>query len=147
MFGNGEHTGNVDLVILALNLYTQGVDPKLDFSNLKSVIDVVERCNKVPVHDRAPYGGSLVVCAFLGSHQDAMKKSFARRQRLTGGNPELESKTQRKIPYLPLDPKNIGRSNEAVTRVNFQSGKGGAAWIILRNLELDLPRGLQVAFF
>lgn len=146
MFGNGERTGNVDLVTLALNLYTQGVDPKLDFSDLTSVIDVVERCNKVPVHQRAPYGGSLVVCAFSGSHQDAIKKGFARREQITGGDKELDAKTLWKIPYLPLDPKDIGRTYEAVIRVNSQSGKGGAAWIILRSLELDLPRGLQVAF-
>lgn len=146
VFGNGERTGNVDLVTLALNLYTQGVDPKLDFSDLTSVIDVVERCNKVPVHQRAPYGGSLVVCAFSGSHQDAIKKGFARREKITGGDKELDAKTPWKIPYLPLDPKDIGRTYEAVIRVNSQSGKGGAAWIILRSLELDLPRGLQVAF-
>lgn len=142
LFGNGERTGNVDLVTLGLNLYTQGVDPKIDFSDLNSIVDVVERCNKIPVHPRAPYGGSLVVSAFSGSHQDAIKKGFARREQ------ELSQKTCScwQIPYLPLDPQDIGRNYEAVIRVNSQSGKGGAAWIILRNLELDLPRPLQVAF-
>lgn len=146
LFGNGERTGNVDLVTLALNLYTQGVNPNLDFSDMFSVIDVVERCNKIPVAPRAPYGGSLVVCAFSGSHQDAIKKGFARRQQVTGGDEKAEENTHWQIPYLPLDPKDIGRTYEAVIRVNSQSGKGGAAWVILRNLELDLPRGLQVAF-
>lgn len=143
LFGNGERTGNVDLVTLALNLYTQGIHPGIDFSDITSVVDVVERANKIPVHPRAPYGGSLVVCAFSGSHQDAIKKGFARRDGKT--TEELNSKRWQ-IPYLPLDPKDIGRTYEAVIRVNSQSGKGGAAWIILRSLELDLPRGLQVAF-
>lgn len=144
LFGNGERTGNVDLVTLALNLYTQGVNPEVDFSDLTSVVDVVERCNKIPVHPRAPYGGSLVVCAFSGSHQDAIKKGFARRETGQERNPTQHSCWQ--IPYLPLDPEDIGRTYEAVIRVNSQSGKGGAAWIILRTLELDLPRSLQVAF-
>jgi 2-isopropylmalate synthase len=142
LFGNGERTGNVDLVTLALNLYTQGVNPKIDFSDITSVVDVVERCNKIPVHARAPYGGSLVVCAFSGSHQDAIKKGFSRRDQKV-----VDKHTSCwQIPYLPLDPQDVGRTYEAVIRVNSQSGKGGAAWIILRNLELDLPRGLQVAF-
>ncbi|KAL7948395.1 hypothetical protein V8C42DRAFT_314293 [Trichoderma barbatum] len=141
LFGNGERTGNVDLVTLGLNLYTQGIHPNIDFSDLGSIIDTVEICNKIPVHPRAPYGGSLVVCAFSGSHQDAIKKGFEIRER--------EGKAyddEWKIPYLPLDPQDIGRTYEAVIRVNSQSGKGGAAWIILRGLQLDLPRGLQVAF-
>lgn len=139
LFGNGERTGNVDLVTLGMNLYTQGVTPNIDFSDMNSIVDVVERCNKIPVAARAPYGGSLVVCAFSGSHQDAIKKGFARQ----------EAKAPHscwQIPYLPLDPQDVGRTYEAVIRVNSQSGKGGAAWVILRNLELDLPRGLQVAF-
>lgn len=141
LFGNGERTGNVDLVTLALNLYTQGIHPKIDFSDLNRVIDVVEVSNKIPVHPRAPYGGSLVVCAFSGSHQDAIKKGFQARKK--------DGRTSEdfwEMPYLPLDPADIGRTYEAIIRVNSQSGKGGAAWIILRNLELDLPRGLQVAF-
>jgi len=141
LFGNGERTGNVDLVTLALNLYTQGIHPGIDFSDLNKVIDVVEVSNKIPVHPRAPYGGSLVVCAFSGSHQDAIKKGFQMRKK-EGATDD----TPWQLPYLPLDPQDIGRTYEAVIRVNSQSGKGGAAWIILRNLELDLPRGLQVAF-
>ncbi|KAI0153515.1 2-isopropylmalate synthase [Pestalotiopsis sp. NC0098] len=138
LFGNGERTGNVDLVTLALNLYTQGINPNVDFSDLGRVIDTVEICNKIPIHPRAPYGGSLVVCAFSGSHQDAIKKGFNSRKKNEDAHWE--------VPYLPLDPQDIGRTYEAVIRVNSQSGKGGAAWIILRKLELDLPRGLQVAF-
>ncbi|KAL7910127.1 hypothetical protein GGI35DRAFT_478996 [Trichoderma velutinum] len=141
LFGNGERTGNVDLVTLGLNLYTQGIHPNIDFSDLNSIIDTVEICNKIPVHQRAPYGGSLVVCAFSGSHQDAIKKGFELRDR-EGKDYDDEWK----MPYLPLDPQDIGRTYEAVIRVNSQSGKGGAAWIILRGLSLDLPRGLQVAF-
>jgi len=141
LFGNGERTGNVDLVTLALNLYTQGITPNIDFSDLNKVIQVVEACNKIEVHPRAPYGGSLVVCAFSGSHQDAIKKGFQTR--------EKEGKAYEdywQIPYLPLDPKDIGRDYQAVIRVNSQSGKGGAAWIIQQHLHLDLPRGLQVDF-
>ncbi|KXH25389.1 2-isopropylmalate synthase [Colletotrichum nymphaeae SA-01] len=141
LFGNGERTGNVDLVTLGLNLYTQGVHPNVDFSDLNRVIDMVEVCNKIPVHPRAPYGGSLVVCAFSGSHQDAIKKGFQVRESTVKSNDE-----HWQIPYLPLDPTDIGRTYEAIIRVNSQSGKGGAAWIILRKLQLDLPRGLQVAF-
>ncbi|CDH09042.1 probable 2-isopropylmalalate synthase [Zygosaccharomyces bailii ISA1307] len=144
LFGNGERTGNVDLVTLALNLYTQGVSPNLDFHDMKSIIDVVEKCTKLPVHPRAPYGGQLVVCAFSGSHQDAIKKGFQRYEadvaRAQG------ALVPWRLPYLPLDPEDIGRTYEAIIRVNSQSGKGGASWIILRNLQLDLPRGLQVAF-
>ncbi|KIW05040.1 2-isopropylmalate synthase [Verruconis gallopava] len=141
LFGNGERTGNVCLVTLGLNLYTQGIHPGIDFSDMKSIIDVVERSNKIPVHQRHPYGGQLVVCAFSGSHQDAIKKGFAKRKKEGATH---ESPWQ--IPYLPLDPQDIGRTYEAVIRVNSQSGKGGVAWIIQRELELDLPRGLQVAF-
>jgi 2-isopropylmalate synthase len=141
LFGNGERTGNVDLVTLALNLYTQGVSPNIDFSDLGKVIRVVEECNKIEVHPRAPYGGSLVVCAFSGSHQDAIKKGFQIRENEGKGYDEYWQ-----VPYLPLDPKDIGRDYQAVIRVNSQSGKGGAAWIIQQHLHLDLPRGLQVAF-
>ena len=141
LFGNGERTGNVDLVTLALNLYTQGIHPNIDFSDINPVIKVVEECNKIPVHPRAPYGGQLVVCAFSGSHQDAIKKGFQVRK-AEGAS----SEDSWRMPYLPLDPQDIGRTYEAIIRVNSQSGKGGAAWIIQRSLELDLPRGLQVAF-
>lgn len=143
LFGNGERTGNVDLVTLGLNLFTQGIQPNIDFSNLEYMVDVSERLNKIPVHCRAPYAGSLVVCAFSGSHQDAIKKGFAQRDSLSA---EAAANTVWQVPYLPLDPSDVGRTYEAVIRVNSQSGKGGAAWVILRNLELDLPRGLQVSF-
>lgn len=141
LFGNGERTGNVDLVNLALNLYSQGIHPGLDFSDINAVIDIVEESNNIPVHPRTPYGGSLVQCAFSGSHQDAIKKGFQvrRKQELTETDPWT-------IPYLPLDPEDIGRTYEAIIRVNSQSGKGGVAWIIQRHLDLDLPRGLQISF-
>ncbi|KAL4742228.1 hypothetical protein BDV11DRAFT_181371 [Aspergillus similis] len=141
LFGNGERTGNVDLVTLALNLYTQGISPKVDFSDINAVIKVVEESNKIPVNERWPYGGQLVVCAFSGSHQDAIKKGFKLRED-AGASDDIKWE----IPYLPLDPQDIGRTYEAVIRVNSQSGKGGAAWVILRTLELDLPRALQVEF-
>jgi 2-isopropylmalate synthase len=141
LFGNGERTGNVDLVTLALNLYTQGIHPGIDFSDLNSVIKVVEESNKIPINERWPYGGQLVVCAFSGSHQDAIKKGFVTRE---ASGASVESPWE--VPYLPLDPQDIGRTYEAVIRVNSQSGKGGAAWIILKALGLDLPRGLQVDF-
>lgn len=144
LFGNGERTGNVDLVTLGLNLYSQGISPNIDFSDLNEIIDIVEKCNKIPVPARAPYGGSLVVCAFSGSHQDAIKKGFNRyHEKLRdSGNKNVKWK----LPYLPIDPADIGRTYEAIIRINSQSGKGGSAWVILRNLELDLPKGLQVAF-
>lgn len=141
VFGNGERTGNVDLVTVALNMYTQGVSPNLDFSDIRSVIEVVERCNKLPVPARAPYGGDLVVCAFSGSHQDAIKKGFSVQQKKRD-----QGDIQWRIPYLPLDPKDIGRDYEAVIRVNSQSGKGGAAWVVLRALGLDMPRTMQIEF-
>ena len=142
MYRNGERTGNVDLVTLALNLYTQGTSPEIDFSDLNSVIEMVESCTKIPVHQRAPYGGSLVCAAFSGSHQDAIKKGFQNRQNqnLTKEDP------WNGMPYLPLDPQDIGRNYEAIIRVNSQSGKGGSAFILQAKLQLDLPRGLQVAF-
>jgi 2-isopropylmalate synthase len=122
LFGNGERTGNVDMVCLALNLYSQGIHPGIDFSDINSVVDIVEKSNKIPVHPRTPYGGELVVCAFSGSHQDAIKKGFQVRdqQRATSEDPWV-------IPYLPLDPQDIGRTYEAIIRVNSQNGKGGVA--------------------
>ncbi|KAL9116033.1 MAG: hypothetical protein Q9227_000401 [Pyrenula ochraceoflavens] len=141
LFGNGERTGNVDLVTLALNLYTQGIWPNIDFSDINSVIRIVEESNKIPVNERWPYGGQLVVCAFSGSHQDAIKKGFQARKAAGA-----KSEDPWQMPYLPLDPQDIGRNYEAIIRVNSQSGKGGVAWIIQRSLDLDLPRGLQVAF-
>lgn len=138
LFGNGERTGNVDLVTLALNLYTQGISPGLDFSQMKQVVDIVEQCNQLPVHPRHPYAGELVFTAFSGSHQDAIKKGFAARQQQDDGVWE--------VPYLPLDPADIGCSYEAVIRVNSQSGKSGAAWMIEQNHGLSLPRALQQDF-
>lgn len=144
LFGNGERTGNVDLVTLGLNLYSQGVSPHIDFSNISEIIDIVERCNKIPIPERAPYGGSLVVCAFSGSHQDAIKKGFSQYEKKQA---QSNGKTVKwKLPYLPIDPADIGRTYEAIIRINSQSGKGGSAWVILKNLELDLPKGLQVDF-
>ena len=122
LFGNGERTGNVDLVTLALNLYTQGVDPELDFSDIGEVVRTVEYCNQLPVHPRHPYAGELVFTAFSGSHQDAIKKGFASQ---AARNDQFWD-----VPYLPIDPADIGCSYEAVIRVNSQSGKGGVAWIL-----------------
>jgi len=141
LFGNGERTGNVDLVTLALNLYTQGVYPNVDFSDINKIIKVVEESNKIPINERWPYGGQLVVCAFSGSHQDAIKKGFQTRRA-----EDSKAEDPWVMPYLPLDPQDIGRTYEAVIRVNSQSGKGGVSWIIMNSLGLDLPRGLQVAF-
>lgn len=138
LFGNGERTGNVDMVTLALNLYTQGVSPQLDFSQMHEVIEVVTRCNQLPVHPRHPYAGELVFTAFSGSHQDAIKKGFAIRA-------EQQEKVWQ-MPYLPLDPADIGCSYEAVIRVNSQSGKSGAAWLLEQNHGLQMPRALQQAF-
>ncbi|GAA3906192.1 2-isopropylmalate synthase [Gibbsiella dentisursi] len=138
LFGNGERTGNADLVNLALNLYTQGISPGLNFSQMKRVIEVVEECNQMPVAPRHPYAGKLVFTAFSGSHQDAIKKGFAAMQ--------CSPSSFWQIPYLPLDPADIGCSYEAVIRVNSQSGKSGAAWLLEQNHNLSLPRPLQQAF-
>src|SRR5579859_5987814 len=138
LFGNGERTGNVDLVTLALNLYSQGVKPGLDFSNLAAIQRIVTECNNIPIHPRHPYAGELVFTAFSGSHQDAIKKGFAVQRARKDGFWDM--------PYLPIDPKDLDKTYEAVIRVNSQSGKGGVAWIIQENLELDLPRRLQIAF-
>ncbi|QSN61536.1 2-isopropylmalate synthase [Caballeronia sp. M1242] len=136
LFGNGERTGNVDLVTLALNLYTQGIDPGLDFSDIDAVRRVVERCNQLPVHPRHPYAGDLVFTAFSGSHQDAIRKGFA--QRVPG--------TPWEVPYLPIDPADLGRSYDAVIRVNSQSGKGGATYLLERGLGFTPPRRVQIEF-
>jgi 2-isopropylmalate synthase len=138
LFGNGERTGNVDLVTLALNLYTQGVDPELDFSDIQNVVKTVEHCNEIGVHPRHPYAGELVFTAFSGSHQDAIKKGFAAQ--------EAQNDTLWNVPYLPIDPADLGCSYEAVIRVNSQSGKGGVAWILEQDRGLKLPRALQVDF-
>jgi 2-isopropylmalate synthase len=136
LFGNGERTGNVDLVTLAMNLYTQGVHPGLDFSDIDAVRQVVEECNQLPVHPRHPYAGDLVFTAFSGSHQDAIKKGFAKQQ------PDAIWE----VPYLPIDPADLGRSYDAVIRVNSQSGKGGMAYLLEQEFGLQLPRRLQIEF-
>lgn len=141
LFGNGERTGNVDLVTLALNLYTQGIHPGIDFSDINSVVQTVEESTKIPVNQRWPYAGQLVLSAFSGSHQDAIKKGFMAREAAGAKSDDFWE-----MPYLPLDPEDISRNYEAVIRVNSQSGKGGASWVILRSLQLDLPRGLQIEF-
>jgi len=138
LFGNGERTGNVDLVTLALNMYTQGLNPGLDFSDIDEVIQTVEYCNQLPVHPRHPYAGELVFTAFSGSHQDAIKKGFAAQERQ---NDEIW-----RVPYLPIDPADLGRSYEAVIRVNSQSGKGGVAWVIEQDQGLKLPKRMQANF-
>ncbi|NMM27975.1 MAG: 2-isopropylmalate synthase [Glaciimonas sp.] len=136
LFGNGERTGNVDLVTLAMNLYTQGVHPGLDFSDIDSVRRCVEECNQIPVHPRHPYVGDLVFTAFSGSHQDAIKKGLAQQQ----------ADTNWEVPYLPIDPADLGRSYDAVIRVNSQSGKGGMAYLLEQEYGLSLPRRLQIEF-
>ncbi|MYG51200.1 MAG: 2-isopropylmalate synthase [Rhodospirillaceae bacterium] len=138
LFGNGERTGNVDIVTLALNLFTQGVDPDLEIQDINEIIRTVEYCNQLPVHPRHPYGGELVFTAFSGSHQDAIKKGFAA---LETSNSELWD-----VPYLPMDPKDVGRTYEAVIRINSQSGKGGVAYVMDADYGLKLPRMLQVEF-
>jgi 2-isopropylmalate synthase len=136
LFGNGERTGNVDLVTLALNLYTQGIDPGLDFSDIDRVRRDVELCNQLPVHPRHPYAGDLVFTSFSGSHQDAIKKGFGAQQ----------GQTRWEMPYLPIDPVDLGRNYDAVIRINSQSGKGGVAYLLGTELGLDLPRRLQIEF-
>jgi 2-isopropylmalate synthase len=138
LFGNGERTGNCCLVTLGLNLYTQGVDPALDFSDIDEVIKTVEYCNALPVHPRHPYAGELVFTAFSGSHQDAIKKGFAARA--TRNDEHWD------VPYLPIDPFDLGRNYEAVIRVNSQSGKGGIAWVLEQDKGLKLPKRMQADF-
>jgi 2-isopropylmalate synthase len=141
LFGNGERTGNVCLVTLGLNLFTQGVDPGIDFSDINDVIRTVEHCNQLPVAPRHPYGGDLVFTAFSGSHQDAIKKGLAARAtELARGNPVWD------VPYLPIDPADVGRTYDAVIRVNSQSGKGGIAYLLERDYGLAMPRLLQIEF-
>jgi 2-isopropylmalate synthase len=146
LFGNGERTGNVCLVTLGMNLFSQGIDPKIDFSDLNEVRATVEYCTQMPVHPRHPYGGDLVYTAFAGSHQDAINKGFevlAREAAATGGRP---SDGPWEVPYLPIDPKDIGRTYEAIVRVNSQSGKGGVAYVMRTWHALNLPYGLQADF-
>ncbi|BBD97969.1 2-isopropylmalate synthase [Sphingobium amiense] len=138
LFGNGERTGNCDLVTVALNMYTQGIDPGLDFSDIDEVIQTVEYCNQLPVHPRHPYAGELVFTAFSGSHQDAIKKGFAAQD---ARNDQIWN-----VPYLPIDPKDLGRDYEAVIRVNSQSGKGGVAWVLQQDKGYKLPKRMQADF-
>ncbi len=138
LFGNGERTGNVDLVTLALNMLTQGVDPELDFSDINPIMRETEYCNQLPVHPRHPYAGDLVFTAFSGSHQDAIKKGL---NELRNSNQEIWE-----VPYLPIDPKDLGRSYEAVIRINSQSGKGGVAYLLEKDHGLSMPRRLQIEF-
>ncbi|HEY0747761.1 MAG TPA: 2-isopropylmalate synthase [Steroidobacteraceae bacterium] len=136
LFGNGERTGNVDIVTLALNLYSQGIDPKLDFSNINEAARCAEACNQLPIHPRHPYVGDLVFTAFSGSHQDAIKKGLAAR-----ANADVWD-----VPYLPIDPSDLGRSYDSIIRVNSQSGKGGVAYLLERDYQLLMPRRLQIEF-
>jgi 2-isopropylmalate synthase len=136
LFGNGERTGNVDIVTLALNLYTQGIDPQLDFSNINEVARCAEACNQLPIHPRHPYVGDLVFTAFSGSHQDAIKKGLAARS----------DEDVWDVPYLPIDPSDLGRSYDSIIRVNSQSGKGGVAYLLERDYQLVMPRRLQIEF-
>jgi 2-isopropylmalate synthase len=146
LFGNGERTGNVCLVTLGLNLFSQGVDPEIDFSDVDEVRRTVEHCNQLPVHPRHPYAGDLVYTAFSGSHQDAIKKGFEALERdaAAAGVPVREHTWG--VPYLPIDPLDVGRSYEAVIRVNSQSGKGGVAYVLKNEHHLDLPRRMQIEF-
>jgi 2-isopropylmalate synthase len=146
LFGNGERTGNVDLVTLGLNLFSQGIDPHIDFSNLDEIKRTVEYCNQLPVHERSPYGGDLVYTAFSGSHQDAIKKGFEKMHAEAGEKGVSVDDLVWAVPYLPIDPKDVGRSYEAVIRVNSQSGKGGVAYLLKTDHSLDLPRKLQIEF-
>jgi len=139
LFGNGERTGNIDLITLALNMFSQGVDPKLDLSDIDELRRVVEYCNQLPVHPRHPYTGDLVYTSFSGSHQDAINKGLEARAKKPAGEAW-------EVPYLPIDPKDVGRSYEAIIRVNSQSGKGGVAYVLKTEHHLELPRRLQIEF-
>jgi len=138
LFGNGERTGNVDVVTLAMNMYTQGIAPDLDFSDISEVMRVAEHCNQLPVHPRHPYVGDLVFTAFSGSHQDAIKKGFLAQEK---SNSEVWE-----VPYLPIDPADVGRSYESVIRINSQSGKGGVAYVMETDYGIEMPRRLQIEF-
>ncbi|HLP23177.1 MAG TPA: 2-isopropylmalate synthase [Microbacteriaceae bacterium] len=146
LFGNGERTGNVDLVALGINLFTQGIDPHIDFSNLDEIKRTAEYCNQLPVHERSPWAGDLVYTAFSGSHQDAIKKGFEAMAAEAAERGVTVDELDWAVPYLPVDPKDLGRSYEAVIRVNSQSGKGGVAYLLKTDHNLDLPRRLQIEF-
>ncbi|MCI2240125.1 2-isopropylmalate synthase [Paenibacillus sp. TRM 82003] len=146
LFGNGERTGNVDLVTLGMNLFSQGIDPQIDFSDIDRIRRTVEHCNQLPVGERVPYGGDLVFTAFSGSHQDAIKKGLEAMERDAAAAGRSVDEFEWAVPYLPIDPKDVGRSYEAVIRVNSQSGKGGVAYLLKSEHQLDLPRRLQIEF-
>lgn len=146
LFGNGERTGNVDLVALGINLLTQGIDPQIDFSRLDDIKRTVEHCNQLPVPERSPWAGDLVYTAFSGSHQDAIKKGFEAMAAESAARGVGVSELVWAVPYLPIDPKDLGRTYEAVIRVNSQSGKGGVAYLLKADHNLDLPRRLQIEF-
>ncbi len=146
LFGNGERTGNVDLVALGINLFTQGIDPQIDFSDLDEVKRTAEYCNQLPVPERSPWAGDLVYTAFSGSHQDAIKKGFEAMDAAAASQGVTVNDLVWAVPYLPIDPKDLGRSYEAVIRVNSQSGKGGVAYLLKTDHALDLPRKLQIEF-
>jgi 2-isopropylmalate synthase len=146
LFGNGERTGNVDLVALGINLFTQGIDPQIDFSDLDEVKRTAEYCTQLPVHERTPWSGDLVYTAFSGSHQDAIKKGFEAMEADAARQGKSVDDLLWAVPYLPVDPKDLGRSYEAVIRVNSQSGKGGVAYLLKADHALELPRKLQIEF-
>ncbi len=146
LFGNGERTGNVCLVTLGLNMFTRGVDPQIDFSNIDEIRRTVEYCNQLPVHERHPYGGDLVYTAFSGSHQDAINKGLDAMKFDADSQDADVDDILWAVPYLPIDPKDVGRTYEAVIRVNSQSGKGGVAYIMKADHGLVLPRRLQIEF-
>ncbi|WP_273654347.1 2-isopropylmalate synthase [Cellulomonas fimi] len=146
LFGNGERTGNVCLVTLGMNLFSQGIDPQLDFSDIDHIRRTVERCNQLPVPERHPYGGDLVFTAFSGSHQDAIKKGLTAMEATAAREHKTVDELVWAVPYLPIDPKDVGRSYEAIIRVNSQSGKGGISYLMKSEKDLDLPRRLQIEF-
>ena len=146
LFGNGERTGNVCLVTLGMNLFSQGIDPMIDFSDIDEIRRTVEYCNQLPVHPRHPYAGDLVYTAFSGSHQDAIKKGFEAHAAAAAAAGADVTEYPWEVPYLPIDPRDVGRTYEAVIRVNSQSGKGGVAYIMKAEHQMDLPRRLQIEF-
>ncbi|HUL24397.1 MAG TPA: 2-isopropylmalate synthase, partial [Streptosporangiaceae bacterium] len=146
LFGNGERTGNVCLVTLGMNLFSQGIDPMIDFSDIDEIRRTVEYCNQLPVHPRHPYAGELVYTAFSGSHQDAIKKGFEAYEADAAAAGADVAEFRWAVPYLPIDPRDVGRTYEAVIRVNSQSGKGGVAYIMKAEHHLELPRRLQIEF-
>ena len=146
LFGNGERTGNVDLVALGINLFTQGIDPQIDFSDVDEIKRTAEYCNQLAVHERSPWAGDLVFTAFSGSHQDAIKKGFEAMDAAAASRGVDVGSLEWSVPYLPIDPKDLGRSYEAVIRVNSQSGKGGVSYLLKTDHALDLPRKLQIEF-